>query len=89
MRKNLFLQGRIDKNDDCVVEIRTEGSEPSFKSYCCVISTESQYTPLELEAYSDEYEARAGHLNWLNQRERCLAYLESLGLMRRPRYFDN
>jgi len=82
MKKNLFLQGLIDKREGYMVEVRTEGQETSYRSYCYVISPDKQFTPVELAAYSSELDARAGHLDLLNQRERCLAYIQSVGLMK-------
>ncbi|MBI3460852.1 hypothetical protein HY009_07985 [Candidatus Acetothermia bacterium] len=43
------------------------------------------YGAVELEAYTDEMEAREGHLRWLRKRDRCLSYLEALGIIRKSR----
>ncbi len=81
MKRELSLKGLIDVKDHMQVEVRTQGSESSFKSYCFVVADQKHFTPLELQVYSDELDAREGHLQWLNRRDRCLAYVQSLGII--------
>ncbi|MBI1730254.1 hypothetical protein HY229_05615 [Candidatus Acetothermia bacterium] len=86
MKRELHLKGLIGFKDQLKVEVRTQGSESSFKSYCCVLTDKSSFTPLELQTYSDELDAREGHLQWLSRRDRCLAYVQSLGIIPRKNH---
>jgi len=81
----LLLRGVIDRRDGREIEIRTQGSDGTYKSYCYILQKGESYGAIELESYADEMDARAGHLKWLRKRERCLAYLEALGVIRRTR----
>lgn len=80
---HLVLHGKIDERDGKEIEIRTMGSRPEYKSYCYVLQRGAGYGAVELEAYQDEFDAREGHLRWLSKRDRCLSYLEALGILRR------
>ncbi len=77
----LFLRGKIAERDGKEIEIRTTGSAEQFKSYCYVLQRGTGYGAVELEAYKDELDAREGHLRWLQRRDRCLSYLEALGII--------
>jgi hypothetical protein len=81
----LILKGKIDEHEGKEIEIRTLGSKNDFKSYCYVLYKGAGYGAVELEAYGDEMDAREGHLRWLLKRDRCLSYLEALGIIRRGR----
>jgi hypothetical protein len=82
---SLNLKGKIDEHEGKEIEIRTLGSQSEYKSYCYVLYKGAGYGAVELEAYSDEMDAREGHWRWLRKRDRCLAYLETLGIIRRGR----
>lgn len=77
----LFLRGKIDERDGKEIEVRTLGSHDEYKSYCYVLQRGTGYGAVELETYKDELDAREGHLRWLRRRDRCLSYLEALGLI--------
>lgn len=80
-KPELLLCGKIDERDGKEIEIRTMGSQNDYKSYCYVLSHGAGYGAVELEAYKDELDAREGHLRWLLKRDRCLSYLEALGII--------
>jgi len=82
---SLILKGKIDEHEGKEIEIRTLGSKSDYKSYCYVLYKGAGYGAVELEAYGDEMDAREGHLRWLLKRDRCLSYLEALGIIRRGR----
>jgi len=82
-QEELILRGKIDEQEGKEIEIRTLGSNGEYKSYCYVIYKGSGYGAVELESYRNELDAREGHLRWLRRRERCLSYLEALGIIRR------
>jgi len=81
----LVLKGQIDEQEGKQIEIRTLGAKSDYKSYCYILYKGAGYGAVELEAYSDEMEAREGHLRWLRKRDRCLSYLEALGIIRKSR----
>lgn len=80
-KSELLLRGKIDERAGKEIEIRTTGSENAFKSYCYVLQRGTGHGTVELETYRDELDAREGHLRWLHRRDRCLSYLEALGLI--------
>jgi len=82
-KKELDLRGIIDEREGKQIEIRTIGSHGQYKSYCYVIDRGTKYVAVELESYTNELDAREGHLKWLRKRERCLSYLEALEIVRR------
>lgn len=86
-KKELDLKGIIDERDGKKIEIRTVGSRGQYKSFCYVIDRGmgTRYVAVELESYTDELDAREGHLRWLRKRERCLSYLDALEIVRRGR----
>lgn len=80
-RPSLLLRSKIDERDGKEIEVRTTGSHDDYKSYCYVLQRGTGYGAVELEAYKDELDAREGHMRWLRQRDRCLSYLEALGII--------
>jgi hypothetical protein len=81
----LLLRGKIDEQEGKEIEIRTQGKRSDYKSYCYILYKGAGYGAVELETYHDEMDAREGHLRWLRKRDRCLSYLEALGILRRGR----
>lgn len=77
----LLLRGKIDERDGKEIEVRTTGHQEDYKSYCYVLQRGTGYGAVELEAYKNELDAREGHLRWLRRRDRCLSYLEALGII--------
>jgi hypothetical protein len=82
----LLLRSKIDERDGKEIEVRTLGSHEGYKSYCYVLQRGTGYGAVELETYKDELDAREGHLRWLRRRDRCLSYLEALGLICRDEH---
>jgi hypothetical protein len=82
----LLLRSKIDERDGKEIEVRTLGSHEGYKSYCYVLQRGAGYGAVELETYKDELDAREGHLRWLRRRDRCLSYLEALGLICRDEH---
>ncbi len=88
-KPELLLRSKIDERAGKEIEVRTTGSADHFKSYCYVLQRGSGHGAVELETYRDELDAREGHLRWLQRRDRCLSYLEALGLIcRHGRLWD-
>lgn len=86
VKSELLLRSKIAERDGKEIEVRTTGSADQFKSYCYVLQRGTGHGAVELEAYRDELDAREGHLRWLRRRERCLSYLEALGLICRSEH---